>query len=79
MEVSSTVEQRLDRLQEDMAALVKELADLNEDVHRLQPRTLLPRTLLLSGSLLLRSLAVWGHYLLGQILIAIPVSFVIAA
>ena len=73
MQNLSTVESRVANLERDLAALRKDLADVNEDVYHL-----VPRTLLLSDSLLLRSLAVWGHYLLGQLLVTIPIAFLVA-
>ena len=73
MENPSSLERRVAGLEKAVATLSKDLADLNEDVDHL-----VPNTLLLSDSLLLRSLAVWGHYLLGQLLVTIPLAFLVA-
>jgi hypothetical protein len=67
------MESRIDHLEHQLDTLRSDFEDLSEDLDHL-----VRRTLLLDESVLIRSLAVWGHYLLGQFLVAIPLAFMIA-
>lgn len=71
----ATLEDRLDALESENRNLKDELAMVS---HSSPPKSFktvhdrLPNTNLLSDSFISRSLAVWGHYAVAQIIISIP-------
>ncbi len=70
-----SLENRINRLEDNLVASQAALKSTSDQVEELLE--ILPNTAIISQSFVQRAFAVWGHYFMAQIMIAIPVVCVI--